>query len=105
MTLDLGNATEEIARKDHHMNDEKTLSRKQVIEKLAAAPIAIGAFAVLQAQAEAAASIDQKTAAYVTHPVGGKQCSTCVQFVKPSSCKLVKGTISPKGWCKFYAAK
>jgi hypothetical protein len=86
------------------MNDDK-LSRKQVIETLIAAPIAIGAFAALQAQAEAAATIDQKTAAYVTHPVGGKQCSKCVQFVAPSSCKLVKGTISPTGYCKFFAAK
>ncbi len=87
------------------MNDDKTLSRKQVIQKLAVAPIAIGAFAALHARAEAAATIDQKTAAYVTHPVGGKQCSKCVQFVAPSSCKLVKGTISPKGYCKFFAAK
>lgn len=87
------------------MNDDKTLSRKQVIEKLVAAPIAIGAFAALHAQADAAATIDQKTAAYVTHPVGGKQCSKCGLFVAPSSCKLVKGAISPKGYCKFFAAK
>jgi hypothetical protein len=87
------------------MNDEKTLSRKDVIEKLAAAPIAIGAFAALCAQADAAATIDKKTADYVTHPVGGKQCSKCVQFIPPSACKLVKGTISPRGYCKFFSPK
>jgi hypothetical protein len=87
------------------MNDHKTLSRKDVIEKLIVAPIAIGAFAALRAEAEAAATIDKKTAAYVTHPVGGKQCSKCVQFIAPSSCKLVKGTISPQGYCKFFSAK
>jgi hypothetical protein len=86
------------------MND-KALSRSEVIGKLIAAPIAIGAFASLCAEADAAATIDQKTAAYVTHPVGGKQCSGCMQFVAPSSCKLVKGTISPKGYCKFWSAK
>lgn len=87
------------------MNDEKNLSRSEMIEKLIAAPIAIGAFAALCAEAEAAATIDQKTAGYVTHPVGGKQCSGCVQFEPPSACKLVKGKISPKGYCKFFTAK
>lgn len=84
-----------------------------MIEKLVAAPIAIGAFAALTAQAEAAATIDQKTAGYVTHPVSGKQCSTCVQFIpaktnpmkSAGTCKLVKGSIAPNGYCKFYSAK
>jgi len=87
------------------MNHDKALSRSEAIEKLIAAPIAIGAFAALSAPAEAAATIDQKTANYVTHPVGGKQCSGCVQFAPPSACKLVKGTISPHGYCKFFTAK
>jgi hypothetical protein len=86
------------------MNDD-TVSRAEMLGKLAAAPIAIGAFAALTAQAEAAATIDQKTAGYVTHPNGSKQCSGCVQFLPPSSCKLVKGTISPHGYCKFFSAK
>jgi hypothetical protein len=85
--------------------DEKTLSRSAMIEKLMVAPIAIGAFAALGAQAQAAATVDQKTASYVTHPVGGKQCSGCSLFVAPSSCKLVKGTISPHGYCKFFSPK
>lgn len=88
------------------MNDEKALSRSDMLEKLIAAPIAIGAFAALCAQADAAASIDQKTAGYVTHAgPKGQVCSGCMQFVTPSSCKLVKGTISPKGYCKFWTAK
>jgi hypothetical protein len=87
------------------MNDDKTLSRSEMIEKLIAAPIAIGAFAALRAQAEAAATIEKKTAGYVTHPVGGKQCSKCIQFLPPGSCKLVKGSISPNGYCKFFSPK
>ena len=86
------------------MNHNKGLSRSEAIGKLVAAPIAIGAFAALCAEADAAATVDQKTAAYVTHPVGGKQCSGCLQFEAPSSCKIVKGKISPKGYCKFYVA-
>lgn len=96
------------------MNDDnKTISRAGMIEKLALAPIAIGAFAALQSEAEAAATVDQKTAAYVTHPVGGKQCSGCNLFIpaksnpmkSPGACKLVKGKIVPNGYCKFFSPK
>jgi hypothetical protein len=95
------------------MDDDKTISRAAMIEKMLVAPIAIGAFAALQAEAQAAASISQATAAYVTHPNGGKQCSGCVQFLPAKTnpttangaCKLVQGSISPKGYCKFFAAK
>jgi hypothetical protein len=87
------------------MNDDKRLSRAEMIERLVAAPVAIGAFAALRAEAEAAPTLDQKTAGYVAHPVGGKQCSACSHFVPPSSCNLVKGSISPRGYCKFFAPK
>jgi hypothetical protein len=94
-------------------DDEKMISRGGMIQKLAVAPIAIGALAALLAEADAAATTDQKTAGYVTHPVGGKQCSACQLFIPAKSnptksagtCKLVKGTIQPNGWCKFFSAK
>ena len=91
-------------------DDDKTISRAGLIGKLAVAPSAIGALAALRAEAEAA-NVDQKAAGYVTHPVGGKQCSTCSLFIPgknmkaAGTCKLVKGSISPKGWCKFYSPK
>lgn len=93
--------------------DDKTISRAGMIEKLVLAPIAIGAFAALRAEAEAAATTDQKTAGYVTHPVGGHQCSGCNLFIPaksnpataPGACKLVKGKIVPNGWCKFFSPK
>ncbi len=96
------------------MNDENLkISRAGMIEKLAVAPLAIGAFAALRAEADAAASVDQKTASYVTHPVGGKQCSGCRLFLPakkngmkaPGACQLVKGTIVPNGYCKFFSKK
>lgn len=93
------------------MHDKST--RAGMIQKLAVAPIAIGALAALQAEAEAAASVDPKAASYQTKPNGGKQCSTCSLFIPAKSspmksagtCKIVKGAISPTGWCKFYSAK
>ncbi len=91
------------------MTDKTT--RAGMLQKLAVAPIAIGALAALQAEAEAAASVDPKAASYQTKPNGGKQCSTCSLFIAgktakgPGTCKIVKGSISPTGWCKFYSAK
>lgn len=94
-------------------DDDRTISRAGMIAKAVLAPIAIGAFAALQAKAEAAATTEQKTAGYVTHPVGGKQCSGCALFVPAKSnpmksagtCKLVKGSIAPNGYCKFFSPK
>ncbi len=94
-------------------DDDNTISRSGMIQRLAVAPIAIGAFAALQAEAQAAATTDQKTANYQTHPNGGKQCSGCSLFIpakknpmkSAGSCKLVKGSIQPNGWCKFYSPK
>lgn len=96
------------------MNDnDKRTTRAAIIQKLAVAPIAIGALAALRAEADAAATVDQKAAAYQTTPNGGKQCSGCSLFIPAKSapmksagtCKLVKGSISPHGWCKFYTPK
>lgn len=96
------------------MNDnDKTISRGGMIQRLAFAPIAIGALAALRAEADAAASVDQKTAAYQTNPNGSKKCSGCSLFIPAKSnpmksagaCKLVKGKIQPNGYCKFFSAK
>ena len=61
------------------MNDDTRISRADMIETLAIAPIAIGALAALRAEADAAATMDQKTAGYVTHPVDGKECDECAR--------------------------
>jgi hypothetical protein len=96
------------------MNDDDTkISRSGLIQKLVVAPIAIGAFAALGTEARAAATMDQKAAAYQTHPKGSQQCSGCSLYIPAKSnpmksagaCKLVKGSIMPQGWCKFYSPK
>ena len=94
-------------------DDDKRVSRADMIKRTVLAPVAIGAFAALAARAEAAPTMDQKAAAYVPHPVGGKQCSGCSLYIpaksnpmkSPGACTLVKGSISPSGYCKFYAPK
>lgn len=93
-------------------DNDKLTSRSAMLRTLAAAPIVIGALAQMQ-EADAAATMSQSAAAYVDHPNKGQQCDGCSLFIPAKSnpmkangaCQLVKGAISPKGWCKFYSAK
>lgn len=32
-------------------------------------------------------------------------CGNCTMFRPPHSCTAVGGTISPRGWCRFYNAR
>ena len=52
-----------------------------------------------------AAQVSQKLVAYQDTPHNAQECDNCAQFVEPSSCKVVEGTVSPKGWCKVYVKK
>jgi hypothetical protein len=47
----------------------------------------------------------QQAAAYQPSPKSGQKCLDCSFYIQPQACKLVEGTISPVGWCKFYAKK
>jgi hypothetical protein len=55
------------------------------------------------------ASAQQKVAKeamkYQDEPNGSMQCSNCMQFEPPSSCKVVAGTISPNGYCIAWVKK
>jgi hypothetical protein len=83
------------------------ISRGEIISLLAGLPMAVAATTGMAAAAAAAddSGGTKKTYAYVTHPVGGKQCSTCSLFKAPNACQVVKGKISPTAYCKIYAKK
>jgi len=64
---------------------------------------AFGFGAALPARAEEApAKLSQLAAAYQTMPKGMFSCAVCTFFVRPQSCKVVSGVISPTGWCKLF---
>ena len=44
---------------------------------------------------------------YQGTPEGDKSCANCMQFVAPSSCKLIPGDteISPQGYCTVWTKK
>ncbi len=96
------------------MDNDNNMTRGRVLQKLALAPIAIGALAMLRIEeAEAAATMDPKAAGYVTKANGKKMCSNCSLFLPAKStpmksagaCQVVKGKILPTAYCNLYAPK
>jgi hypothetical protein len=62
-----------------------------------------GVSTALPARAEGpAAKLSQITAAYQTTAKGMFSCTVCTFFIRPRSCKVVSGDISPTGWCKLF---
>lgn len=55
--------------------------------------------------------VSKTVAKYQETPHGTQQCDGCMQYIpgKAASangtCKIVEGSISPKGWCTFFTAK
>jgi len=49
--------------------------------------------------------LTHEAAKYQDSPKDGQQCSGCVQFVAPASCKVVEDPISASGWCQLFTAK
>lgn len=41
-------------------------------------------------------------ASYQAQPKRGSRCERCVNFREQNTCTLVKGSISPEGWCRLY---
>ena len=93
------------------MADQPT--RKSVLINLLTFPVAASAVIGTIGQASADATMDQKSVQYQSKPKNGQQCSGCTFFIPAKSnptkangtCKLVKGAISPNGWCKMYSPK
>jgi hypothetical protein len=84
-------------------HDSKGISRRAIMR---GAMTLAGIAASLAAEnARAQTKLSHAVAKYQDTPKNGQQCSTCVNFVPPSACKIVASPISPRGWCQFYAAK
>jgi len=65
-----------------------------------------GAVAVASGEARAQdQKVPQEAVMYQPTPKDGQQCDACVNWVAPNGCKIVAGTISPKGYCVAFAPK
>ena len=49
--------------------------------------------------------IEQNLVQYQEMPKDGAECDKCVNWTPPNACKIVAGTINPKGWCVAFAPK
>lgn len=80
-----------------------SVSRRDILR---GAAVTVGGAAIVAGTAlPAEAKMAQKAAAYQDTPKGDASCASCSYFKAPDACILVDGTISPKGWCRFYAKK
>ena len=83
---------------------DEPFSRRRL---LLAAGAAVGAATAVSSDRTTAAELKISAGAvgYQDHPNGDKQCSECVHFLPPSSCKIVEGTISPHGYCRIFSPR
>jgi len=94
--------------KDSDMHSNR-MTRGSLLAKLAVAPIAIGALAALQAEADA--KVPQIAVLYKDQPKDGKRCDHCKFYIwnkkdkkAKGGCKQVTGAIAPSGYCVLWAA-
>lgn len=87
--------------------DEPNISRRKILKGAAVLPLTVAVAALAKSGKVFAGSKASKAAMqYQDKPKNGVDCSTCMHFNAASStCNVVEGTISPKGWCVAYAKK
>ena len=81
------------------------ISRGEIISLIAGLPLAVAATtgAAMAADDSGGTKAQYK---YVAKPgPKGQKCSGCALFKAPASCQIVKGKISPSGYCIAYAPK
>jgi hypothetical protein len=84
---------------------KKVLCRRSLMKSV---PVIAGAIISTSALAEslvAQTKLTHEAAKYQDTPKDGQQCSGCVQFVAPASCKVVEDPVAASGWCQLFVAK
>jgi hypothetical protein len=88
------------------MNERQKLSRRTLLARAALlAGAALATSVVPNRQASAQQKASKEAMKYQDKPNGDQRCSNCLQFVAPSSCKVVDGTINPNGYCIAWVKK
>ena len=80
-------------------------SRRSLLKNTPLLAGTIASAAILPQVSFAQTKLSHAVAKYQDEPKNGQECSTCLQFAPPGSCKIVADPISPNGWCQFYAKK
>lgn len=85
-------------------NPTRGVSRRSVLQRCISGVI-LASSGMLTTYAIAKQKVSKASANYRGHPNNGQHCGQCVHYRFPLSCELVKGPISPSGWCRFFQAK
>jgi len=81
------------------------ISRAEVISLLAGLPLAAAATTAAASAADDSGGTKAQFKYVAKSTLAGKKCSGCTLFKAPSSCSVVKGKISPNGYCIAFSPK
>ena len=85
-------------RREENVSHADRLTRRELLTATLG-----GLSAALPARAEEQpVKLSQIAAAYQSTPKGLFSCAVCTLFIRPRSCRVVNGDISPDGWCRFF---
>ena len=88
------------------MDHQPKMSRRAILKRAALlAGTVVTASGLPGKSALAQQKVSKEAMKYQDKPNGDKQCSNCLQFIPPGSCKVVEGTISPNGYCLAWVKK
>lgn len=88
------------------MNEKTKLSRRSLLRRAAGlAGVSLTGAVIPIRLASAQQKVSKEAMKYQDKPNGDMRCDNCMQFVAPSSCKVVDGTISPSGYCLAWVKK
>jgi hypothetical protein len=81
------------------------ISRGEIISLLAGLPLAVAATTAAASAADDSSGTKAQFKYIPTHGPKGQVCAGCTAFKPPAACTIVKGKISPKGYCIAYSPK
>jgi hypothetical protein len=91
------------------MIDENKIRRRDALRSIGAAVRTLSLMALpglwMAREAYAQQKVAKEPVQYQDTPKNNQKCLECLHFVSPNACKLVKGEISPQGWCTIYVLK
>ena len=87
------------------MQNRNGASRRDMLRKGAMIAAGVAGMAAASSARAEDEKIAQELVQYQNMPKDGQECDKCAQWVAPNACKIVAGTINPKGYCVAYAPK
>jgi hypothetical protein len=81
------------------------LSRGKVISLIAGLPLAVAATTAIASAADDSSGTKAQFKYQLKPGPKGQKCGACSLFKAPNACSVVKGKISPNGYCIAFAPK